>query len=200
MRSLSLVLFTFFAGLFLNAQSKFSYIPEASLTTYYQQRASLFSSLPQTSGDIIFLGNSITDGGEWSEMFNDLKIKNRGISGDISAGVLNRLEEVIDRKPAKLFVMIGINDLANGTTPDSLVKNIFTIADQMREQSPNTRLFIQSLLPKNNFYGKFDGHTKRGNDILVVNKCIQENASVHKYHFIDLFSYFKNNLGKLDTS
>lgn len=200
MRSLFLVLFTFFAGLFLNAQSKFSYIPEASLTTYYQQRASLFSSLPQTSGDIIFLGNSITDGGEWSEMFNDLKIKNRGISGDISAGVLNRLEEVIDRKPAKLFVMIGINDLANGTTPDSLVKNIFTIADQMREQSPNTRLFIQSLLPVNNFYGKFDGHTKRGNDILVVNKCLQENASSHKYHFIDLFSYFKNNLGKLDTS
>src|SRR6476660_7913769 len=124
MRSLSLVLFTFFAGLFLNAQSKFSFIPEASLTTYYQQRYSLFSSLPQTSGDIIFLGNSIIDGGEWSELFNDLRIKNRGISGDVSAGVLNRLTEIIHRKPGKLFVMIGINDLANGISIGSLVKNI----------------------------------------------------------------------------
>jgi hexosaminidase len=200
MRSLFLVLFTFFAGLFLNAQLKFSYIPEASLTTYYQQRASLFSSLTQTSGDIIFLGNSITDGGEWSEMFNDLKIKNRGISGDISAGVLNRLEEVIDRKPAKLFVMIGINDLAGGISVDSLLKNILLIAGQVQQSSPTTRLFIQSLLPVNDYFKKFPGHTKRLNEIIQVNKLLEKNARAYHYQFIDLFNHFKNADGKLDTA
>ncbi|MGL5562350.1 MAG: sialate O-acetylesterase, partial [Tannerellaceae bacterium] len=34
-------------------------------STYYYQRATLFEQLPITSKDIVFVGNSITDGGEW---------------------------------------------------------------------------------------------------------------------------------------
>ena len=33
--------------------------------TYYDQRELLFEAMPTSENDIIFLGNSITDGGEW---------------------------------------------------------------------------------------------------------------------------------------
>jgi len=61
--------------------------PYSIFPNYYHQQWTLFKSLPQTRNNIIFIGDSITDGGEWSELFNDIHIKNRGISGDISAGV-----------------------------------------------------------------------------------------------------------------
>ena len=54
--------------------------------TYYDQRELLFESLPTSQSDIIFLGNSITDGGEWAELFQNPDCKNRGISADITAG------------------------------------------------------------------------------------------------------------------
>ena len=37
-------------------------------TTFFDQRATLFEVLPTSKKDIIFLGNSITNGGEWAEL------------------------------------------------------------------------------------------------------------------------------------
>lgn len=48
---------------------------ERKYSTYYYQRASLFEQLPISSDDILFIGNSITDGGEWSELFQNPHIK-----------------------------------------------------------------------------------------------------------------------------
>src|SRR6185312_511847 len=92
--------------------------PDSIFSTYYLQRVSHFETLPQTKGDIIFLGNSITDGAEWPELFNDIRVKNRGISGDITAGVIHRLDEITNRKPAKIFLLIGVNDLARNITTE----------------------------------------------------------------------------------
>ena len=145
----SLLAFTVFA------QSSRPVFPDSLFPTYYHQRWTLFKSLPQTPGDILFVGNSITDGGEWPEQFSDLRVKNRGISGDISAGVLHRISEITSRHPAKVFLMIGTNDLARGISPDSLLRNLFFIADAFKTESPSTHLFIQSILPVNDYYGKF---------------------------------------------
>lgn len=48
---------------------------ERKYSTYYYQRASLFEQLPTSSDDILFIGNSITDGGEWSELFQNPHVK-----------------------------------------------------------------------------------------------------------------------------
>ena len=93
---------------------------DSLFTTYYHQRATLFSLLPKSDSDILFVGNSITDGGEWGEQFNDLRIKNRGISGDITTGVMHRLSDIASGRPAKVFLLIGVNDVARGTSTDSI--------------------------------------------------------------------------------
>ena len=94
---------------FLQAQSTYD---SSYLTTYYGQKVSMFRLLPDTKGEIIFLGNSITDIGEWAEIWNNIHVKNRGISSDNTFGVLARLDEVLSSRPAKIFIMIGINDIS----------------------------------------------------------------------------------------
>lgn len=52
---------------------------------HYVVRLNEFSSDPAKEGDVIFIGDSITEGGKaWSSKFNRNDIKNRGISGDLS--------------------------------------------------------------------------------------------------------------------
>lgn len=183
----------------VTGQVKLPVVHDSLFSTYYHQRWTLFQSLPQTNGDIIFIGNSITDGGEWSELFNDVSIKNRGISGDISAGVIKRIDEVAKRKPAKVFLMIGTNDLARGISQDSVIKNIITVADYLKQVTPATKLYIQSILPVNNEFGKFGGHTSKAEQIKQVNEKLLKESPVHQYSFIDLYPLFCNSEGKLDT-
>ena len=83
----------------LSAQEAYQY------NQFYYQRSTLFEKLPIDSDDIVFLGNSITNGCEWHELFNNPNIKNRGISSDVSMGVYDRLDPIIKGKPAKIFLM-----------------------------------------------------------------------------------------------
>ena len=179
------------------AQIRLPQYPDTLFSTYYHQRVTHFKSLPQTKGEIIFLGNSITDGGEWSELFNDVKIKNRGISGDVTAGVLARLDEVAQRKPAKVFLLIGTNDLARNISPDSVVKNILLMASYLKQETPATKLFVQSILPVNDAFGKFSGHTGKGAQIKAVNERLKQQAANYQYSFLDLHSAFSDAAGKL---
>ena len=174
--------------------------PDSIFSTYYQQRVSHFETLPQTKDDLIFAGNSITDGAEWGELFHDLHVKNRGISGDITAGVIHRLDEIANRKPAKVFLLIGVNDLARNITTDSIVKNIFLITKYLHQQTPSTKVFIQSILPVNNIYGKFNTHTNKGEEIKIINAQLKKEAANSDYIFIDLYSSFTDENGKLKAN
>ncbi|WP_242921187.1 family 20 glycosylhydrolase [Pontibacter liquoris] len=181
------------------AQLKPVHLPDSLFPTYYHQRASHFESLPHTPGDILFVGNSITDGAEWGELFKDPRVKNRGISGDVSAGVMNRIEEVAARKPAKVFLLIGTNDLARQVPPDSLLRNIVWIADYLRQQTPATQLYVQSILPVNDVFGKFGGHVQNGARIRQVNEQLHAQAAAHGYTYLDLHTPFSDAAGKLDA-
>ena len=191
------ILITLFATENGNAQIKKVTLPDSLFSTYYHQRVSHFRTLPKTNRDIIFIGNSITDGAEWSELFSDSRIKNRGISGDISAGVLNRIDEITLRKPAKVFLIIGINDLSRNTSTDSIFKNITRVASYLKQESPSTKLYVQSVLPVNDVYKKFGGHTNKGEQIKLLNTKLKQNAAAFNYTYIDLHTSFCDENGKL---
>ncbi len=167
-------------------------------STYYDQRELLFETLPTSRHDIIFLGNSITDGGEWSELFQNRHCKNRGISGDVCDGVLNRLATITKGQPAKVFLMIGINDLGRGGNPDTIAAKTRQIVRRIKVESPRTKIFIQSVLPVNDHYGMFESHTARWKDIPVTNDLLQQIAKEEDVTYIDLFSLFTNAEGKMN--
>lgn len=167
-------------------------------STYYYQKTTLYDELPKSKNSIYFIGDSITDTCEWSEMFCNENVKNRGISGDVTQGVLDRLDGILVQKPKKIFLMIGINDLARGKTTEYVVTNLKKIADHINNNSPKTKLFVQSILPVNDSKGMFKNHCNKNAEVLKINNEIQ-NIADRKFHFIDLHSEFINAEGKLDT-
>lgn len=102
-------------------------------------------TLPIDRNDIIFIGNSITEGFPLSELFRSVNVKNRGIGGENSFDVLYRIEKVIKAQPKKLFIMIGINDIHQGLPMDTTLKNIEQILAFSKHA--NIKTYIHSILP-----------------------------------------------------
>lgn len=174
--------------------------PDSLFSTYYHQKRTQYELLPHREGEIIFLGNSITDGGAWYELFDDPQILNRGISGDVTKGILNRLGEVIERKPKKVFLLIGTNDLARGETVETVLENIRKIVSLIHDFSPSTEVYVQSIFPVNPAKGLFGGHTKREPEINSVNEALKKQASENKYTYIDVFKALQNDEGQMDLA
>lgn len=98
--------------------------------------------------EAIFLGDSITDGYRIGDFFLGKRYLNRGIGGDTTTGVLNRLDKnVIRFKPKKLIMMIGTNDLAYNTEPTEIVANIAKIVAQIKKSLPKTEVYVQTVYP-----------------------------------------------------
>jgi lysophospholipase L1-like esterase len=120
---------------------------EYSPTYWRNDQVAVFESMPRRKGQIVFLGDSLTRGYPWPEAFPGLDVCQRGIDGDTSGGVLARIDEALRGPPAKMFVMIGTNDLLRGATPRQVAENVREIISQARWRSPETRIYLQSVLP-----------------------------------------------------
>lgn len=166
--------------------------------TYYYQRKTLFEQLPNAEDEIILLGDSITDGNEWSELFGNNRLKNRGISGDVTEGVLYRLDEVTESDPAKVFIMIGVNDLARDRSPGQVLANYEKIVERIQQDSPETEIYIQSILPVNDSYSQFTSHYDKTPEIREVNKGLKSVADDKGARYINLFDDMSNGEGKLN--
>ena len=160
---------------------------EQKHSTFYYQRATLFEVLPTSKSDIIFLGNSITNGGEWAELLRNPHAKNRGISGDTTQGVLDRLSTITKGKPSKIFLLIGTNDLSRGKSVDEVAKNVEKIVERVKHESPKTKLYVQSVFPVNPKFNKFLGHMNRQKDIAALNAKIKAVAARHGVKYIDVY-------------
>jgi len=191
----------FFLLFLISFLAKASNLPNSSsnFSPYWHQRASLFRLLPDTPGEIIFLGDSLTDGCDWAEIFQDWRIKNRGISGDTTAGVIARLDEVVSSKPAKIFLMVGVNDLAQGKNPADIINNIKLIVKKIKISSPQTKIYLQSLLPVNPSFPIFPDHVNKASQIKQINQVLQRDAPRLKAAFINLYDSFATSEGYLKS-
>ena len=187
----SLALLLLLGGSSLSAQNN-------SRSTYWHQKQTLFESLPTSPEDIVMLGNSITDGGEWAEILDNVHVKNRGISGDTTDGVLQRLSSITDGKPSKLFLLIGINDFAQGVSGDSIARNIEKIVCRIKAESPETEVFVQSILPISDEISLFAGHKLHMSEVAPTNAEIRAICERQGVTYVDLYSSFVTSNGKLD--
>jgi lysophospholipase L1-like esterase len=171
------------------------YVPE-----YYAKRMRLFKSEPMVSDKIIFLGNSITQFGDWKKLLKDSTAINRGIAGDITFGVLQRLDEVIAHQPSKLFIKIGINDISKNIPDNVIVENIFTIVQKVKKGSPSTRIFVHSILPTNDSVkDEYPDAYNKNAHVINVNNQLARKAKIIGFTFIDLCTQFQDKDGKLDA-
>lgn len=165
----------------------------------YQVQVDYFRSHPNSKKDIIFLGNSLTAHMDWAELLGNKNIRNRGISSDITFGVLERLDEVIEGKPAKVFLLIGINDISRNVPEDVILANYSKIVHRIKAGSPKTKIYVQTLLPTNNSFDKFKKHYNKEKETAIVNQGIKELATQQNLTLIDLNPHFADSNGQLKT-
>ncbi len=166
------------------------------LSGVYENKKSIFESLKHTEKDIIWIGDSMIELGRWSEWFGDLRHKNRGISGDYVAGVTDRLSPLLKSRPGAIFLMVGINDLMMGRSPEDVLDDYRRLVQVVRTQSPHTRLFVQSLLPVNSEQWTWPD---RQAEIRAVNRGLRQLANKHGAIFVDLYGLFVDDAGQLDA-
>lgn len=174
---------------------QYSHISQPDSVKYFISRNEVFTKLPNDTNEIIMLGNSLTHNFEWHEIFKDVNIKNRGINGDITKGLLQRLDEIVESRPQKIFIEIGINDLLQGYSLDSVFLNYQNIVKLIRQKSPNTKIYIQNVLPTSRNINK----TERPviDSVYKLNGKLKNFSSENELTYIDLFSIFNSN-GKLN--
>lgn len=173
------------------------YTPHTKAYEYWDRKVSQFDSLPVYPEDIVFLGNSITDGGHFNELFEMPNIKNRGISSDVIDGVTKRLTQVTKGHPAKIFLLIGINDVAQNVSAPKLIKKYEDLVDSIISQSPETKLYLQSVMPVNHSFKRYK--TLYGKDKVIIdfNKGIKEIAEKKGVTYIDLWPMLADSEGRL---
>jgi lysophospholipase L1-like esterase len=164
----------------------------------YDQRASLFEVLPVDSTSIVFLGNSITQGCEWHELFGIPEIKNRGISGDIVDGMRERIEPIVAGKPRKIFIMCGINDISHNLPADSIASNFAKLVDYIHAETPSTKIYIQSILPIHNGFKRYKAIFGKENVVPETNKLLEQYANTRGFTWINLYDLFIDSEGNLN--
>ncbi|MCM1369807.1 MAG: GDSL-type esterase/lipase family protein [Candidatus Amulumruptor caecigallinarius] len=171
--------------------------PLATADEYWDRKTSLFELLPIKSDDIVFLGNSITDGGEFNELFGMDNIKNRGISSDIITGVEKRINQITPGQPRKIFLLIGINDVSHGHNVAKLAERYERLVKKIREQSPETQLYVQSVMPVNNSFNRYKSLRNKENTLKQFNKEIESIAARNGATYIDLWPFLSDANGNM---
>ena len=158
----------------------------------YKKVVKEFKESPLNYQNIVFLGNSITAGGnDWGVRLNYPNVRNRGIGGDVTEGVLHRLNEITYYKPKAVFLLIGINDLWNVSPFEPSVsyisKNIIRITQEIQKKSPETKVYVQTILPvEKQIYRAY---------INEINNILKLEESSNSYTIIDLHSFFVDDKG-----
>lgn len=166
---------------------------------HYDKRVMGFRGEVFSVGGVVFLGNSLTEYGHWKELLGDSGVVNRGIAADNTFGMIERLDEVIARKPKELFIEAGINDMGQGVPAGMIVGNILYIIGRVRLACPGVRVFVTSMLPSNADAKKDYPEVAGKNGVVVeLDSFLRREVELRGVGYIDLAAAVKDGNGDLD--
>lgn len=122
-------------------------LAEPFLLPIKKHRRTQFEALGPVPGAVVFIGDSITEGGIWDEWFPDTLVSNRGIGAEVIDDLLVRLDTALDR-PRAVFLLIGTNDLGGGDRVEDVVARAKRLVEAIIERSGDAPVFVQSVMPR----------------------------------------------------
>jgi len=158
-------------------------------TAHYNKRVAQFEREGGIDENtIVMMGNSLTENGkDWSERLEITPVVNRGIIGDNTTGMKERLCQITPYHPKAIFLMAGINDMVNDTPAMDVAGRVISLIDSIRQQTPTTKLFVESLLPINESNGRWRTLAGRTDDIPLANMFIRAYCESNNITFVDIF-------------
>lgn len=184
---IGMILFTSLMGL---AQQEPAFRNE-----YYDRLRAEHEDQDTPENAIVFLGNSLTERGSWETYFPEHQIVNRGIGGDIFAGIIDRLGKILQDKPAAIFIMAGANDILFHNVSDADFLSQYTqLIDRIEEQSPQSQVILQSVLPVNETTNPENTFLREKNArILACNDVLKQLARHRNLPYIDIHAQTTEN-------
>jgi lysophospholipase L1-like esterase len=166
------------------------WVAETIVRKAHERYVDIYKTFPVHPEDIVMLGDSITDLTRWHELIPGISIKNRGISGDTLKGVLQRLDLIISGQPLAVFILIGTNDLPwyVFTSNRVILQRYEAMLKRFRQESPQTRVYVQSILPRSWRYAR---------RIRIINARLKDLAGKYGCTYVDLFSSFADKHGAI---
>lgn len=132
-----------------------------------------------TNGEkLLFLGDSLTQEGDWASWFPDEDVVNLGVGGDTTADVQARLDAVVAEDPDSIVLLIGTNDFATRRSVEQVVRAVETILVDLRRLLPGVRLLLQSITPRTPEF------TDRIQD---ANRHLRQFAATVRAQYLDLW-------------
>ncbi|UBF28018.1 GDSL-type esterase/lipase family protein [Kovacikia minuta CCNUW1] len=133
---------------------------------------------------------------------------NQGISGETSAGLLQRLSLFDKTRPETIFVMIGINDLLRGIRSETVLANQREIIRHLKTVHPRARIVVQSILPHGGKSGSVPNNLQTSplsdrllavsnRSIRSVNQQLAAIAKEEGVEYLDLYPDFSDSEGDL---
>ncbi len=194
MKNKAFVLLSLLLPLAVSAQHKYDTIP--MLPDHYNTRLASFERETISKGRTIFVGDDLIEMGMWKNLVKDTTVVNRGIAGDLTFGVTSRATEISRRRPAKIFLEVGVNDIIRHVPDEVVIENIFSIASRLR--SASTTVYVQSILPINESAPAFPGSKEMDEHITTINNQLQKYSERLHFTYVDLYSGFVDSQGHLD--
>ncbi len=152
---------------------------EIKFNEYYNQKLNTFSIENENidNVDIIFIGDSLTEGYDVKNYYDEYHVLNRGIGGDTTIRLEKRLKiSLYDAHPKCVVLLIGGNNLK------TIFDNYERIIVDIRNNLPDTELILLSLTCEG---GKFS----KNNELIKNNNIkIKEIADSYHLSFIDLYN------------
>jgi len=178
-------------GYFIDRKMFFGYMRRHQ---FEKQKWDALFSAKTDSQEIIFIGTSLTEGFALRSTFDNIHLKNMGFAGLETDRILKNLKRIIVRKPPKIFLEAGINDVRNGKRMEDAYNNFVQMCMVVKAASPATKLYVQSVLPtlSNQFNQKIKAYNLR-----VANYCLTNHVV-----YIDIYDCFlvDNKLNALATT
>ncbi len=182
----SFLIFMVFTPLIVSAQTAYDSLYLKN--PVYKNLTALYDLSKVQQANIVFLGNSITFGGNWSELLGREGIVNRGIGSDNIPGMLRRLHQVTRLNPKFCFIMAGINDLYQDTPVDTVFNRYIQLIDSLRAYG--IAAVIQSTLHVNPRWKRAD---IKNPEVAKLNVQLEKYAREQSVIFLDLNSVLSEN-------
>lgn len=126
--------------------------------------------------DWVFLGDSITNAGRWSELFPSLVVSNQGIDGDTAKGMLGRAQLVSDTQADCVFILAGINDIIQQRSIESILTHYQSLVTRLLKSGH--QVVIQSTL--------YTSVEEWNQQVTELNNALRRLAEDHQLLFIEL--------------
>lgn len=159
-------------------------------------------SAPATANPrVVFLGDSITDGWRLNEYFPNKDYVNRGISGQITSQMLARMKpDVMDLKPQAVLILAGTNDIARGTSLQTIQNNLAAICDLA--DYAKIKVIIASVLPIHDYHAGTNpafamSKARPPATISNLNNWIRTFADNRHYTYLNYFDSMRDGAGQL---